>query len=80
MAIPDLLDLLVKPDLLRYQSGFIHEKTKKACKERNKYRKESLKIKQEISCIYWKGMIMWKQEVRKCFLWILITIIGKLMK
>ena len=29
MAISDLLDLLVKPDLLRYQSGFIHEKIKK---------------------------------------------------
>lgn len=33
MAIPDLLDLLVKPDLLRYQSGFIHEKTKKLARK-----------------------------------------------
>lgn len=43
MAIPDLLDLLVKPDLLRYQSGFIHEKIKKLIRKENEYYKESLK-------------------------------------
>lgn len=43
MAISDLLDLLVKPDLAALSEWFYTRENKKACKERNKYYKESIK-------------------------------------